>query len=200
VDESVEHVERFLSILGTCTITHTDIFPPMRLGPERPGTTVRRAVRNDDFWNELFHVGKALAVELEFAGFDTTNLLVFLDMVNWAGKKGERAAMMWPDLKASLQRFALRRRIGAKDDGPGVLGGKSEGDRQGGAGAGEGSAKKRGRPSDTDPKRDKRLFDSWKTGFPTYAECAKVNNITERELSLAIDRHEKRVSKGRQAS
>jgi hypothetical protein len=58
-------------------------------------------------------------------------------------------------------------------------------------------ARKRGRPLDTDLKKDERLFDSWKSGrFKVYADCAKDNGITERDLKLAIDRHEKRLPKG----
>ncbi len=58
--------------------------------------------------------------------------------------------------------------------------------------------KKRGRRVDTDPAADKRVYDAWKSGsHRTYADLANTLKKTEREVGLAIDRHEKRLTKKR---
>jgi hypothetical protein len=62
--------------------------------------------------------GRPLAVELERADLDTTNLLLFLHAVNQYGKGVERAKLLWPDFDVSLDRFTIRRAIGeGKRDG-----------------------------------------------------------------------------------
>jgi hypothetical protein len=54
----------------------------------------------------------------------------------------------------------------------------------------------RGRPRDTDPEMDKRIFDAWKTGdYKSEAELAREFNISEREVRLARDRHRKRSNR-----
>jgi len=51
-----------------------------------------------------------------------------------------------------------------------------------------------GRPSDTDHKADKRVFDAWKSGhYRTYADCARELNMSTEDVSLAVDRHEHRI-------
>ncbi len=58
------------------------------------------------------------------------------------------------------------------------------------------SRRKKGRPVTTDPKRDKRWYQAWKSGeHKTYADCARALDVPEQELRRAIDRHEKRMFK-----
>ena len=58
------------------------------------------------------------------------------------------------------------------------------------------SKRKPGRPADTDPKADQRVYDAWKSAHhQTYAGLARELKMEEREVRLAIDRHEKRVSR-----
>jgi len=53
--------------------------------------------------------------------------------------------------------------------------------------------RKRGRPSDTDAKADKRIADAWKTRhYRTTAELAKALGLTENQAYRALDRHRKR--------
>jgi len=84
--------------------------------------------------------------------------------------------------------------------------GQGEGDGtdrdQGGAGSGEEAArggKKRrkcGRPTDTDPKADQRIFDAWQSGqHRTYEDLARLMGKKTREVSAAIDRHRKRLER-----
>lgn len=55
---------------------------------------------------------------------------------------------------------------------------------------------KRGRPNDTDPKADQRIYDAWKTGeHKTYADLGRELSKTERQITLAIDRHKKRIAR-----
>lgn len=56
-------------------------------------------------------VGRALAVELEGAAFDTTDLLRFLYTMDRGGGP-EKAAPRWAELRVSLERFTIRRAIG----------------------------------------------------------------------------------------
>ena len=66
--------------------------------------------------------------------------------------------------------------------------------------AGEGNAtaknkpaKKRGRPPDTDPEKDRRLVEQWRaSGCRTCAEFAGKNGYRPREVKNAIDRDRKR--------
>jgi hypothetical protein len=52
---------------------------------------------------------------------------------------------------------------------------------------------RRGRPSDTDPKADKQMFDAWQTGeYKTYEELARTLKMETRKVKLAIDRQRKR--------
>src|SRR5699024_4213524 len=61
----------------------------------------------------------------------------------------------------------------------------------------KGKKKPIGRPKESDPKHDERIFNAWKTKrYNTYAECASALGITgskpERQVKLAVDRHRKR--------
>lgn len=57
---------------------------------------------------------------------------------------------------------------------------------------------KRGRPSDTDPKADKRVADAWGTGcYRTYEACGQALGMTRRQVKLAIDRHRKTGKRSR---
>jgi hypothetical protein len=61
----------------------------------------------------------------------------------------------------------------------------------------KGKLKRRGRPADTDAKGDKRIFEAWNTGqYKGYADLARELGKTEKEVSLAIDRHRKRLERG----
>jgi hypothetical protein len=77
------------------------------------------------------------------------------------------------------------------------------GDRVGrGAEGGAGSRqrqRKRGRPVDTDPKADKRIFDAWSSGsYKTYEELASVLRMNKSAVESAIDRHRKRLKRAGQ--
>jgi hypothetical protein len=64
-----------------------------------------------------------------------------------------------------------------------------------------GSAPKRpkrpgGRPSDTDPKEDRRVAEAWRTGqYATYEQLANAIGKERRDVKLAIDRDRKRTGK-----
>ncbi len=56
--------------------------------------------------------------------------------------------------------------------------------------------RKRGRPSDTDPKKDKRLYDAWQTGhYNTFSDLAREKRMEKRDVKLAIDRHRHRLKR-----
>jgi hypothetical protein len=57
----------------------------------------------------------------------------------------------------------------------------------------KGKQRKRGRPDEYDPGKDKRVADLWATKrYPTYAALANELNMTADAVKLAIDRHRKR--------
>ncbi len=89
----------------------------------------------------------------------------------------------------------LQRRWPAKQCPP-RPGNEATGEGDGRAGPTPPSGKKRGRPRDTDPKADKRIYDAWKTGqYRKYSALACAIGITWREVKYAIDRHGKRLKK-----
>jgi hypothetical protein len=59
----------------------------------------------------------------------------------------------------------------------------------------------KGRPSDTDHKKDERIFEQWDAGgYPDYKTLAAELNtssdrVTKRDVELAIARHKKRISR-----
>jgi hypothetical protein len=56
-----------------------------------------------------------------------------------------------------------------------------------------GKRRKRGRPTDTDPKADERICAAWRTGrYKKYADLARELRIKPGEVRNAIDRHRKR--------
>lgn len=56
--------------------------------------------------------------------------------------------------------------------------------------------KGRGRPSDTDPQRDKRIYDAWGTRhYKTYDKLAGEFRVSKQEVMRAIDRERKRRKK-----
>src|SRR5262249_12930382 len=56
---------------------------------------------------------------------------------------------------------------------------------------------KRGRPADTDPRADKRIFEAWRSGHhTTYADLATALGQPEQQVRAAIDRHRKRLGRG----
>jgi len=56
--------------------------------------------------------------------------------------------------------------------------------------------KHRGRPADTDPGADKRIYDAWKSGqYKRYADLAQVLKLREKDVARAIDRHRKRLER-----
>ncbi len=56
--------------------------------------------------------------------------------------------------------------------------------------------RKRGRPVDTDPKEDKRIYEAWKTGrHKTYADCDRELGLTRGATYSAVERHRKRLER-----
>jgi hypothetical protein len=54
----------------------------------------------------------------------------------------------------------------------------------------------RGRPRDTDPQVDQRIWDAWKSGeHKTYDDLARLLGTSAREVELAIDRHRRRLER-----
>jgi hypothetical protein len=54
-------------------------------------------------------------------------------------------------------------------------------------------AKRRGRPSDTDPQADAKIAEAWDTGhYQTYERLGQETGMSGRDVELAIDRHRKR--------
>lgn len=50
-----------------------------------------------------------------------------------------------------------------------------------------------GRPADTDPKADQRVYNAWQTGtYIAYSALARELDMSPRAVKLAIDRHRKR--------
>ena len=71
-----------------------------------------------------------------------------------------------------------------------VSGGKSPGEKR-----------KRGRPSGTDHKKDKQIYDAWNTGqYKTKNELAKELGMTPDDVKRAIDRARKRLKKDKDAT
>jgi hypothetical protein len=57
--------------------------------------------------------------------------------------------------------------------------------------------KKAGRPSDTNHDADKQIWAAWKMKqFRTYEDFAQAKGMEERDVRLAVDRHEKRRRRG----
>jgi hypothetical protein len=52
-----------------------------------------------------------------------------------------------------------------------------------------------GRPVDTDPKRDKKIYTDFKARRLTYQEFARERGIDEKVVRASVDRHRKRVPK-----
>jgi hypothetical protein len=71
---------------------------------------------------------------------------------------------------------------------------------QGGTGQEAGSHKKhrkRGRPTDTDPKADEKIWDAWRTGeYKTYEGLARAFTKPMRDVRAALERHRKRLERG----
>lgn len=63
------------------------------------------------------------------------------------------------------------------------------------------SKRKRGRPSDSNPIQDRRLFEAWATAeYKTYTDLARAFKISERNARLGIGRHKKRISRAKTKS
>ena len=63
------------------------------------------------------------------------------------------------------------------------------------------AAKKRGRPTDTDPKEDERISEKWRrSGCSKYEEFARKENYPLRNVKNAVDRHRKREASRRTKS
>jgi len=120
-------------------------------------------------------VGRQLAAILERNDYDSSGLLAFLNALEtW---EVEIATSRWLDLKATLQRAAIR-----------------SPPRKPRRATPDGSEAKRGRRLETDLKADKQVYDAWKTGqYTKYADCGKALGKSEREVYLAIDRHRGRL-------
>jgi hypothetical protein len=59
--------------------------------------------------------------------------------------------------------------------------------------------RRRGRPRDTDPAADRRIFDAWQTGqYKKYEDLAQELHISKLDVERAIDRHQKRLKRGSQ--
>jgi hypothetical protein len=79
----------------------------------------------------------------------------------------------------------------------------NDGEEGGGASSASGkpedgkSAKRnRGRPADTDPKQDKRIYEAWKTGqHKTQADCDRELGLLTGATYAACERHRKRLGR-----
>jgi hypothetical protein len=55
---------------------------------------------------------------------------------------------------------------------------------------------KRGRPADTDPKEDKRIFEAWKKRqYKTQADCDRALGLPPGATYAAVERHRKRLDR-----
>jgi hypothetical protein len=53
-----------------------------------------------------------------------------------------------------------------------------------------------GRPADTDPKKDEKIYDAWKSGhYKTYEDLARDLGKTKYQIETAVDRHRKRLER-----
>jgi hypothetical protein len=53
--------------------------------------------------------------------------------------------------------------------------------------------RRRGRPRDTNPKADEKIWDAWSTGeHKTYGDLARLQGTSAAEVARAIDRHRRR--------
>jgi hypothetical protein len=53
---------------------------------------------------------------------------------------------------------------------------------------------KHGRPVETNPEADRRVYDSWRSGqYTTYQDLARQLNVKAHEVKKVIDRHRKRL-------
>jgi hypothetical protein len=58
--------------------------------------------------------------------------------------------------------------------------------------------RKRGRPSDTDAKRDAQIWDAWQTHqHKTYEDLATALKVRKRDVALAVGRHRKRLKRSK---
>lgn len=58
------------------------------------------------------------------------------------------------------------------------------------------STKPKGRPVDTDPKEDEKLFNAWDMGnYYKYSDLARELGIGKKQVARAIDRHRQRVKR-----
>jgi hypothetical protein len=90
----------------------------------------------------------------------------------------------------TVRTIALDARQGEANAATNQLKASSQGHQRGDSGKGR---RTRGRPPDTDAKKDQRIFDAWKTRkHPRYEDLARDLGISEKEVSKAIDRHRKR--------
>jgi hypothetical protein len=61
--------------------------------------------------------------------------------------------------------------------------------------------KRRGRPTDTDPKADAKVADAWGTQhYRTYADLGKELGMTGRDVGSAVERHRKRQKRANSGS
>jgi hypothetical protein len=59
-------------------------------------------------------------------------------------------------------------------------------------------AHRRGRPADTDPEADRRLYEHWQSGcFITLHDLAERFGKKKRDVERALDRHRKRLERGK---
>lgn len=61
----------------------------------------------------------------------------------------------------------------------------------------KGAKRRRGRPRDTDPKADQKIWNAWQTGeHKTYDDLARLLRTSEAEIARAVDRHRRRLERG----
>ena len=60
---------------------------------------------------------------------------------------------------------------------------------------------RRGRPRNTDPEEDRRMYEQWKaSGERTYADFARKKGYKPNAVEAAVDRHRKRLEDHRNNS
>lgn len=151
-----------------------------------------------DHWRE---VGIRLASGVDFGPWNSHTQSKFPDIQHLAPKLD---AMSKTDLAERLKTAIGEKWPASKSSAPSAA---TDETKQNSAGITTGDAKengktqRRGRPADTDPKADQRIYDAWQTGrYKDYSELAATLStsdtpMTRRGVEAAIDRHRKRLKR-----
>ncbi|HEY3242452.1 MAG TPA: hypothetical protein VGM03_03790 [Phycisphaerae bacterium] len=190
IDELISHVTKYLDWHLRYQLALAEL---PRYVQSRRNATAKRALRcswrSNGARNEITRCVGALAPNLERYGYDASGILKLKILAAEGYGGADAVAPIWPDLKVSLQRMAIRLR--------GIATERVE--------AREPTATKphrRGRPKGThkrDLQRDARIAAAWASGaYPDYEALARElgdPEIDKLEVAAAVDNEAKRAKR-----